>query len=798
MTYRPRCPHCDSLIRENKMLRRILQEHGLEIPAYEPEPAPVSDNQRPHHPTHPTLTTQEKIRLFRTLFKGREDLYPKRWESKKGTSGYTPACQNEWVMGLCGKKAKPRVKCGDCGNRSLLPMTDQVIYDHLSGKTTIGVYPLLTGDTCWFLAIDFDKGDWKADASAVMNSCSTLGVPAALEVSRSGNGAHLWIFFKEPVRAREARLLGAALISHACSETRQIKLSSYDRLFPNQDTMPKGGFGNLIALPLQKGPRARNGSVFVDDTFTPFHDQWAYLSGLNRMSPLAVEEMTFNATGSGHPVDVGLFDEESDTPWEKREPPLKITGPLPNALRITIANQLFIEKKGLSQSIQNRLIRLAAFQNPAFYKAQAMRFPVWDTPRVIGCAENFPKHIGMPRGCYESIAKLATQNGIQVDIEDKRESGVALDLSFKGELRDEQHHAVSAMLEHENGILWAPTAFGKTVTAASIIAERKVNTLVVVHRKELLRQWQERLQAFLDLSNCTVGALGGGRNTLKGQLDIAVIQSLAKQDALDEHLEGYGQVIVDECHHVSAVSFEKVLKHSKAKYVMGLTATPQRRDGHQPIIYMQCGPVRYKGKSSPSTQMKLCVLPRTLDTPAPNEELGIQEVFKHIINDNIRNRHLVDDISAAFSEGRKILILTERTGHLKTLQELLKDADLSHIALYGRMSRKKRKDAIRRLESLAADEPRILLATGKLIGEGFDHPPLDTLVLAMPISWKGTLQQYAGRLHRLEKGKKDIRIYDYVDHQIAPLKRMWNRRCKGYKAMGYEIGLSQEMLLFDM
>jgi superfamily II DNA or RNA helicase len=769
---------------ENARLKEMLTQHGIaweESTAPEPVPAPTESA-----PVQTHFTTDDKIALFRRLFRGREDVYPQRWESAKGTSGYSPACGNEWKPGVCHK---PRVKCGDCNQRQLLPVTDQVIYDHLAGKQTIGVYPLLSGDSCYFLAADFDEADWREDAKAFMQSCRELGIPAALEISRSGNGAHAWIFFVEPVLAREARQLGAALISHTCDRTRQLSLASYDRLFPNQDTMPKGGFGNLIALPLQKQPRESGRSVFVNEQLQPYSDQWAFLASIRSMSRRDLEDAILRASGGRHPLDVAFATEEEDSkPWQRPSPvPARIAGPLPESLSLVLANQIFIAKSDLPQPLANRLIRLAAFQNPEFYKAQAMRLPVWNKPRIIGCAENFPQHIGMPRGCLDAVFELLAKNDIRAEIQDERVSGCKVPVGFTGTLRKDQKFAVREMLKHEIGVFCAPTAFGKTVTAAALIAKRKVSTLVLVHRTELLRQWQERLTSFLDLSKGALGVIGGGRKKPSGKIDIAVMQSLSRREDLAGLLDGYGQIIVDECHHLSAFSFETILKQAKARYVVGLTATPIRRDGHHPIIFMQCGSIRHSAARPETAPSELVVLPQYLSAPDIPPDFPIQEVFRILASDAKRNRRIAADVLAAYREGRKVLVLTERTEHLSLLREALRD-DVEHcFVLHGRLSRKQRTAIFAEVDALDGSAPRVLLATGRLIGEGFDHAPLDTLVLAMPISWKGTLQQYAGRLHREHADKQDVRIYDYVENDQPQLARMWDKRQRGYRAMGYRI-----------
>ncbi|MDF3836947.1 DEAD/DEAH box helicase family protein [Cupriavidus basilensis] len=767
---------------ENARLVALLEQHKIEwrLPQ---KPAPSVPEAE-----FPRLSTDAKVALFRRLFHGRTDTYPIRWESKtSGRSGYAPACANEWRAGIC---EKPRIKCSDCGNRLLIPLSDSVIYAHLAGEHTVGVYPLMEDDTCFFLAIDFDKAEWKEDARAFVQSCEDLGVPVALEISRSGQGAHAWVFFSGSVSARDARRLGTAIISHTCARLRQLKLESYDRLFPNQDTMPKGGFGNLIALPLQKRPRENGYSVFVDVDSRPYPDQWAFLASIRQMAPHDIEPTILLATGEGHPLDVTFIDEEDlATPWRRpSSPQTNLSVPMPESLTVTLANLIYIEKASLPQPLANRLIRLAAFQNPEFYKAQAMRLSVWDKPRVIGCAENYPQHIALPRGCLDAVRQLLRDHGIRCELRDERYSGETIEVKFVGTLRLDQEAAVAAMLHHEVGVLCAPTAFGKTVTAAAMIDRRGVSTLVLVHRTELLKQWQERLQGFLGVGKDVVGTIGGGKARPTGRIDIAVMQSLSRQGEVNPLVDNYGHLIVDECHHVGAMSFDAILKRAKAKYVLGLTATPIRRDGQQPIIFMQCGPIRYTAAKPANAPQDLEVMARMrdmrIDLPA---ESGIQEVFRHLAQAQVRTDAIAAEAANAFVQGRKVLVLTERTEHLDAIRTVLEAKIPAMFILHGRMSKRQRAAVISELDALPPDAPRILLATGKLVGEGFDHPPLDTLVLAMPVSWKGTLQQYAGRLHREHATKTDVRIIDFVDTGHPALLRMWEKRRRGYRAMGYRV-----------
>ncbi len=608
---------------ENERLIALLEANRVEW-RLAPEPA-TSPPQRESS----RLATEAKVALFRRRFRGRTDVYPVRWESRTtGKSVYAPACANEWRAGVC---EKPRIKCGDCRNHALIPLSDAAVCAHLAGDHTIGVYPLLEDDSCYFLAIDFDEAEWREDVRAFAGSCTDLGVPIAIETSRSGNGAHAWIFFANRVSARDARRLGTAIISHTCARTRQLELTSYDRMFPNQDAMPKGGFGNLIALPLQKTPRESGCTVFCDSDLRPHPDQWEFLASIEPMSPFDIEPTIVRATGGVHPIDVTFIDDEDlTTPWKRDTRSLaKISGVMmPKSLTVTLANLVYFEKAELPQSLANRLIRLAAFQNPEFYRAQAMRLSVWDKPRVIGCAENYPRHIALPRGCLDAAQDLLRENAIRCDLRDERNAGERIDIRFVGTLRADQEAAAAAMRHNDVGVLCAPTAFGKTVTAATMIACRGVNALVLVHRTELLRQWQERLQTFLGVGGGVVGTIGGGKAKPTGKIDIAVMQSLSRKGEVNALVENYGHVIVDECHHVGAVSFDAILKRCKAKYVLGLTATPIRRDGQQPVIFMQCdrSGTRRRGLSM-LLMTRRCCLDHTLLGSTCRRSRGFRRCF---------------------------------------------------------------------------------------------------------------------------------------------------------------------------
>ncbi len=763
-----------------------------------------------HLPLTPTKDApqKEKIALFRSLFRGREDVFPKRFESKKtGKSGYQPVCRNEWIRPVC---QKPKIKCGECENRNFVSLSDEVIRNHLTGFDTIdkyareyliGVYPMLLDETCWFLAVDFDKETWVADAKAYLETCRSFKVPAALERSRSGNGGHIWIFFSEPIPAKLARQLGAFMLTQAMEGRPQMGFDSYDRFFPSQDTLPKGGFGNLIALPLQKKPRDEGNSVFIDDDFNPHSDQWAFLFSIQRMSLEEVHAIVDMASQRGGVLGVRYVgtDEDEIAPWlispSGRKPQIPIVGPLPQQLELVLSNQIYIAKDSLPPVLRNRLIRLAAFQNPEFYRAQAMRFPTFDKPRIVHCCEDFPRHIALPRGCLDDVIGLLNSLQIEFKILDERFEGTPIRANFRGELRPEQKSAADAMLQHDIGVLSASTAFGKTVVAAFLIASRAVNTLVLVHRKELLDQWIERLGQFLDIPRNSIGRIGGGKREPYGMIDVGMIQTINRKGSVDDSIANYGHIVVDECHHISARSFEIVARQSKAKYVSGLSATVIRKDGHHPIIFMNCGPIRYKVDDKTQAARRPFthrVITRATNFRLPhsfevNRYTAIQEIYGFLEESANRNELIVSDVIGTVNDGRFPLILSERKNHLQKLADMLSGKIENVIVMKGGMGKKQRKNIQQILDGLSENGSSVIIATGKYLGEGFDNPRLDALFLTLPISWRGTIAQYAGRLHRINDRKKEVLIYDYADLYVPVLARMYGRRIKGYRSIGYEV-----------
>lgn len=756
-----------------------------------------------------SFSSLEKLQLFNDLFVGRRDVYARGFQSKKyNRIGYTPACANADNSDLC---QRGRIRCLDCPNRVFAKLDLKAIKMHLQGQDEkgrhfiAGLYPLMVDDTCKLLVVDFDSDNYQTESLNFLSVCDRYHVPAYLERSRSGNGAHVWFFFKDFVKASVARKMATLLLEATMAENSGVTLASFDRLIPNQDTLPEGGFGNLIALPLQRQPRYQGNSVFVDRQFRPFDDQWQYLASIQKLSASdihrVIDELTQTESHSITPT-LSIDDLDGSQPFEIKpwEPETandqfkRVAESQKQALKIVLANGLYFDKRELSPKLKSVLTRLASFPNPVFFERQAKRFSTRNIPRFITCYEEKGNYLFIPRGLTEKIIGLLDDHCIAYELLDKRSLGTHLNVSFQGTLRPKQRLVANQLLKNETGVLCASTGFGKTIIGLYALAQRGVSTLIITNRKELANQWRVSSEIFLDLPRDSIGTISAGRIKPTGIVDIAMVQTLANQKDWQKEVGRYGMIIVDECHHAAARQYESVLKRYSARFVLGLSATPRRRDGHQPIVYMQCGAMSYRVNNKKENQSqplmhRLCVRPTTFKSALASSEqrkTRIQDVFKELILDQNRNAFIINDVLEAYREGRFCVVITERREHLEILRQ-----DLSEIkqlaVLHGLMKAKERVREMAKFKAFSKDlGGTVLLATGKLIGEGFDEAKLDTLFLTMPVSDRSVLIQYVGRLHRLCDQKTEARVVDYRDREDPRLEKMFLKREKVYRAIGYQ------------
>ncbi len=748
-------------------------------------------------------SNEEKADLFLNLFRGRESIYPKRWENNKtGKSGYSPVCENEWVKPIC---QKPTIKCSDCCHQKFSPLNAMAISAHLKGSSTIGTYAIREDDTCMFLACDFDESSWQMDLLAFCETAKSLGINVAMERSRSGNGGHAWIFFADPVPARLARSLGTLIIAKCSESNIRLSLESYDRFFPTQDFLPRGGFGNLIALPLQKIPRESGNSCFIDESFAVIADQWAYLSSIRRLYKYEVDLLLKEYLPKGNFKRPDAFE---DIAWitdneilEKTSIAFEHDRSLEGKdVEVTFGPMLSIPIEGLPTKTIARLKKTSSFANPEFYKLQRMRMQTYPHPRFIFSGEMRPDHLLLPRGVLDKVTKILQEAGAKVIIRDERIAKKKISVDFEGTLTPAQEKAVKKIKESDLGILMAPPGAGKTVMACKLIADRKVSTLVLVHRQPLLDQWKERISTFLKIPIKEIGTLSGSKKKMTGKIDVGMLQSISRLEDLSEIAEKYSQIIIDECHHIPAASFEAILKQLPSRYVVGLSATPYRKDGLEKIMFLQCGPIRHEILPSEVSDLpkEVSIYETSLVFP---EELGRQPPYHvlihYLVQNESRNHLITSKLAEVLRQNRIPLLISDRKDHLELLGQLVRKScpDVEQVVLEGTLTNKQRRTALARItELLTGNKKVMLLATASLIGEGFDLPALDTLIFATPLSFEGRLIQYAGRIHRNSAGKKSAQIIDFVDSYNGMFLKMFRGRVSTYRKMGYRIHEDERLI----
>lgn len=783
---------------------------------------------------HQTITN-EHLQLFYRMFKGRTDVYSRRGgkpSPKTGRTGYFTQCFNSFNYSICPKRRGIGISCGKCDFQSYKPLRGRDLLAHLTGERedcgdVIGIYPMLLDETCNFLVFDFDNHDanntlddganpdnsWVEEVNAMRTICRENDVDVLVERSRSGKGAHVWLFFEESVKVSLARRFGDALLTKGAQSVNQKNFKSYDRMIPAQDRLPEGGLGNLIALPLQGRALLKGNSAFIDEAWNAYPDQWKKLSEVRKISRQFIENAIKEWGDDGtlgflaEDISESTGDESAEKPWEKKK--RFNAEDVAGKVDITIADRIYIYKGNIKIRMQNQLRRLAAFSNSEFYKMQAMGHYVGGLSRIISCSEDEGGYILLPRGCEESLVRNLQEADIDFDISDRRNDGNSINVSFKGELYPEQQKAADRMLEYDNGVLHAATAFGKTAVGAYMISAHKVNTLILVHNNEILKNWVDDLDKFLDIDEeppeyttpsgrtkkrkSVIGRLTSSHNSVTGIIDVVMISSLGKKDDINEMVKKYGQVIMDECHHAASQTAYNVLNEVNARYVYGLTATPKRDDGQDKKIFMLLGPIRYRYTARDRADMQGIphyVYPRFTRLIHPEEDkLSIAEANRLIVESETRNNQIIDDAEECIKNGRSPLVITKNREHAEYLYNRLQYSADNVFLLMGGRSSKERDDIRTQMMMVPEDETVILVATGQYIGEGFNYPRLDTMLLTMPISYEGNVEQYSGRLHRDYAPKSDVIIYDYVDSHISKLERMYRKRLRTYKKMGYEICL---------
>ena len=820
---------------ENQILKNILDKAGL---SYHKELSKLRqsgskeafDPEQGKRIIHPQAITENMANQFFSMFWGRQDVYAKRSVNKEtGKAAYYPQCNNFWTN-VCHKKIKDGINCKDCKNRSYKTITKKDILNHLQGNAynasdVIGVYPLLSNGTCRFMVFDFDNHDkgaeekdfansddtWVEEVESMREICVLNGIEPLVERSRSGRGAHVWIFFDKPIDASFVRKFGFALLDKGAEQINLKSFKYYDRMLPAQDSLPEdSAVGNLIALPLQGKALQDGNSAFIDGNWNAYPNQWETLFNKPRLSQGFLEEKIKEWSNTIDNIAANAAESDREKPWNRMQHFNK--NDVEGKLHIVLSNGIYVDNTNLKAAMQNRIRRMAAISNPVFYKNQAIGTSNYDTARWIYLGkDHLSGYIQIPRGLQDELWENIKQADIDYEMEDERQQGRKINVDFKGELRPEQDKALKELIRYDNGILHAATAFGKTVVSSAIIAQKKINTLIILESSALIEQWKEALEKFLNINEglptyetktgrvrkrkSLIGTLQGAHDSMTGIIDIAMAGSLCKKGKYHKMMNEYGLVLIDECHHSASETIANVLKEVKAKYVYGVTATPKRGDGLEKINYMLIGPIRYSytAKEKAKEQgIQHLVYPRFTRTVPPRgvitDKMHPNEAYEIIHNNDVRDEQIIEDVKNCVAAGRTPVVLSRYKDHSEKFYERLKNYADHVFLMTGNNSKKEHRKILEQMHQVDKNESLILIATGSLVGEGFDFPRLDTLFMATPVSFRGVVEQYAGRLNRDYAGKENVIIYDYVDNHIPMFNNMYMKRLKAYKQIGYEFG----------
>ena len=820
---------------ENQILKNILDKAGL---SYHKELSKLRqsgskeafDPEQGKRIIHPQAITENMANQFFSMFWGRQDVYAKRSVNKEtGKAAYYPQCNNFWTN-VCHKKIKDGINCKNCKNRSYKTITKKDILNHLQGNAynasdVIGVYPLLSNGTCRFMVFDFDNHDkdaeekdfansddtWVEEVESMREICVLNGIEPLVERSRSGRGAHVWIFFDKPIDASFVRKFGFALLDKGAEQINLKSFKYYDRMLPAQDSLPEdSAVGNLIALPLQGKALQDGNSAFIDGNWNAYPNQWETLFNKPRLSQEFLEEKIKEWSNTIDDIAANAAESDREKPWNRMQHFNK--NDVEGKLHIILANGIYVDNTNLNAAMQNRIRRMAAISNPVFYKNQAIGTSNYDTARWIYLGkDHLSGYIQIPRGLQDELWENIKQADIDYEMEDERQQGRKINVDFKGELRPEQDKALKELIRYDNGILHAATAFGKTVVSSAIIAQKKINTLIILESSALIEQWKEALEKFLNINEglptyetktgrvrkrkSLIGTLQGAHDSMTGIIDIAMAGSLCKKGKYHKMMNEYGLVLIDECHHSASETIANVLKEVKAKYVYGVTATPKRGDGLEKINYMLIGPIRYSytAKEKAKEQgIQHLVYPRFTMTVPPRgvitDKMHPNEAYEIIHNNDVRDEQIIEDVKNCVAAGRTPVVLSRYKDHSEKFYERLKSYADHVFLMTGNNSKKEHRKILEQMHQVDKNESLILIATGSLVGEGFDFPRLDTLFMATPVSFRGVVEQYAGRLNRDYAGKENVIIYDYVDNHIPMFNNMYMKRLKAYKQIGYEFG----------